>query len=133
GPREEARHDPLRDVGHEVGRRGPVFERGRECAFLRIEERQVEPKHLAGKGSPLDELGRPPPALRPAGDDRGGRREAFHQIFSMLTRNALNSGVRELASPTNGVSALASQLAPLVGSRSAAMPTNPQWIAMPMW
>ena len=39
----------------------------------------------------------------------------------------------EFASPTNGVSALASQFAPLVGSRSAEMPTKPQWIGMPIW
>src|SRR5207249_11566152 len=56
-----------------------------------------------------------------------------HQIFSRLTRNALNSGVRAFASPTNGVSALASQYLPLPGSLSADRPTYPQWIGMPIW
>ena len=45
----------------------------------------------------------------------------------MFTRNALNSGVRALASPTNGVSALASQCWPVL------MPTKPQWMGMPIW
>ena len=42
----------------------------------------------------------------------------------MSTRNALNSGVSTLASPTNGVSVLAPNPA-------RAAPMKPQWIGMP--
>ena len=92
----------------------------------------VEPQELRGERMALEQLPGPAPAPGPGLHRARRDGEPRHQIFSMLTRNALNSGVRELASPTNGVSALASQLAPLVGSRSAAMPTKPQWIGMPM-
>ena len=115
---------------------GSIVQRPQERALLHVEQRLIEPQQVsAANGMALGEL--PGPAAAPGPGlrgERGDRRRAcLHQIFSMLTRNALNSGVRELASPTNGVSALASQLAPLVGSRSAAMPTKPQWIGIPMW
>ena len=46
--------------------------------------------------------------------------------FSTLTRNDLNSGVCELASPTDGVSVLARK-------PGFATPLKPQWIGMPTW
>src|SRR4029453_11976900 len=67
-----------------------------------------------GGGAPAGEGGVGDQGLRPPAV--GGPRaragvDAWHShhIFSMLTRNALNSGVRALASPTNGVRALASR------------------------
>src|SRR5207253_2831506 len=90
------------------------------------------PRQVRSERMALDELPGPAAAPGPGLGRHRGDGKSVHQIFSMFTRNALNSGVRELASPTNGVSALASQLAPLVGSRSAAMPTKPQWIGIPM-
>src|SRR5271167_2619330 len=44
--------------------------------------------------------------------------------FSTLTRNALNSGVCEFASPTDGVSVLAR-------NPGLATPMKPQWIGTP--
>src|SRR5438309_2202020 len=61
------------------------------------------------------------------------RQPAIDELVRPGVAKAVAYGGRQLASPTNGVSALASQLAPLVGSRSAAMPTKPQWIGIPMW
>ena len=125
-------HDPdLRIDGQARGLelvvRGPE-ERG----LLHAEQRFVTPQQLSGERMALGELSGP--ATPPGPDLRGERCDGdfLHPIFSMFTKNALNSGVRALASPTNGVSALASQLAPLVGSRSAVMPTKPQWIGIPM-
>src|SRR4029077_7619851 len=112
--------------------RGTLVERGQECALLHVEQRGVESQQLGGERVTLEQLPGPASAAGTALHREWRALQPLHQIFSMLTRNALNSGVRELASPTNGVSALASQLAPLVGSRSAAMPTKPQWIGMPM-
>src|SRR3989475_11148043 len=92
----------------------------------------VETEHLGRVRIALGEFRGAFAAQRPrVRGDRGF--ENLHQIFSRFTRKALNSGVYALASPTNGVSALASQFAPLVGSASAETPTKPQWIGMPTW
>src|SRR5437016_522080 len=63
---------------------------------------------------------------------RSRLRYQCHQSFSIFTRNALNSGVLALASPTNGVSAFASQYFDRSGFCSAETPTKPQWIGMPI-
>ena len=67
-----------------------------------VDEGQVAAEHLGRERMAVPQGLRP----RPMGFPRTVHRR---HIFSMFTRNALNSGVRELASPTNGVSALASQ------------------------
>src|SRR3989442_16028614 len=95
-------------------------------------EGPVETQHLRGVRIALGEFRGAFPAQRPGvRGDRGF--QDLHQIFSRFTRKALNSGVYALASPTKGVSALASQFAPLLGSASAETPTKPQWIGMPTW
>src|SRR5215469_7225392 len=126
-------HDVLRHVVGQSRRIGSVVQSAEERALLRIEQSFVETQELARERVTAGEMTGATAAARP--DLLTAQRcgHLLHQTFSMLTRNALNSGVRELPSPTNGVSALASQFAPLVGSRSAAMPTKPQWIGMPMW
>src|SRR2546423_197641 len=70
------------------------------------QESAIEIEELARESLAGAELRHPAPALGP---NVGVRKRHRHQIFSTLTRNALNSGVRAFASPTNGVSALASQ------------------------
>src|SRR5205814_2579339 len=82
------------------------------------------------EGEPLGELER---AVLPFDEHRGALGDGRHEIFSMFTRNALNSGVRAFASPTNGVSAFASQFFESSGYRSAETPMKPQWIGIPMW
>ena len=78
--------------------------------------RVVEPQELPGERVALEQLPGPAAAPGPGLDgERRNRRARLHQIFSMLTRNALYSGVLASASPTNGVSALASQYLPLSG------------------
>src|SRR5215831_14882314 len=106
---------PCRDEAGKIAVPPPLADRGAERRRPRLDRGVDDPTHDAVR------------LVRHRCDG-----ELVHPIFSMFTRNALNSGVRELASPTNGVSALASQWAPFVGSRSAAMPTKPQWIGMPM-
>src|SRR5262249_61372520 len=121
-----------------------ILERAEERLLLHVEQARIEREQRRREGVALQQLTSPAPAPSPDLHRERRHRDSFHrarrgrglrhhQIFSMLTRKALNSGVRELASPTNGVSALASQFAPFVGSRSAAIPTNPQWIGIPMW
>src|SRR5207249_11581167 len=95
------------------------------------QERAVEVGQLPGEALARAQLGHPPAPLRPDPLSRGDRDR--HHSFSTFTRNALNSGVRAFASPTKGVSALASQYLPLPGSLSADRPTYPQWIGMPIW
>src|SRR5215510_11891668 len=118
-------HDSFRHVRGDSRGLGPVVASLEKGGFLRVEQRFVEAQELGREWIARGELAgpAPPPGPRLGRADEG---DLVHPIFSMFTRNALNSGVRELASPTNGVSALASQLAPLLGSRSAAMPTKPQ-------
>src|SRR5580692_1867664 len=61
---------------------------------------------------------------RAADDVERLQRHGFSYTFSTLTRNALNSGVCELASPTEGVSVLAR-------NPGLARPMKPQWIGTP--
>src|SRR5260370_6546565 len=92
------------------------------CALpiLDSQERAVKVEDLAGEQvAGAQVLGSAAAVRVGPGGDGGGR----HHIFSRLTRKALNSGVREFASPTKGVSALASQYRPWFGSASAEMPT----------
>src|SRR2546422_389664 len=106
-------------------RRGAGVEEG---LILDWQKRGEEAQQLSSERMTLlEDLGPGSPRLPRLGQD------LEHQIFSRLTRNALNSGVRALASPTNGVSALASQYRPWLGSLSAAMPTYPQWMGIPIW
>ena len=80
---------------------------GRVIGFLlNHQDGAVEIQHLAGERVPVSQVLRSAAAVRVR---PGGDRRLRHHIFSRLTRKALNSGVRELASPTKGVSALASQ------------------------
>ena len=82
-------------------RRGAGVEEG---LLLDWQKRGEEAQQLSSERMTLlEDLGPGSPRLPRLGQD------LEHQIFSRLTRNALNSGVRALASPTNGVSALASQ------------------------
>ena len=103
---DDAGDDDLGHVGGEIGRRRRGCGRLPERFLLDGEQRAVKIKQLAGKALPRSQLRDASPSLSP--DIVGGERHRHH-IFSRLTRNALNSGVRALASPTNGVSALASQ------------------------
>ena len=128
---DHAGEDAIGDPGRQRGGRRPGVERVVEHGLLHVQQRRVQRELRGGMRILLGQLGRAPAALGPGRLAGQGLRR--HQTFSMLTRNALNSGVLEFASPTNGVSALASQFAPLVGSRSAEMPTKPQWIGMPIW
>src|SRR5438477_554210 len=65
----------------------------------------------------------------------GGPRQIFvDRVLSLARQPATDElgGLGVAKAVAYGGSALASQLAPLVGSRSAAMPTKPQWIGIPM-
>src|SRR5437763_1245648 len=77
-------------------------DRVEEHTLLDRQQSAIEVEELAGKPLAGAELRHPAPAFGP---DVGVRQRHRHQIFSTLTRNALNSGVRAFASPTNGVSA----------------------------
>src|SRR5581483_3748656 len=84
---------------------------GRGALLPNVKQRKVKVEHLR--------------RVRPGLAQEFGSLATVHS-FSIFTRNALNSGVRALASPTNGVSALASQCCPVL------IPTNPQWIGIPI-
>src|SRR5437763_16723564 len=107
---------------------GEIIRLSRSCGFPGVlpdfDQSDVEGQRPGGEVVPLAQVLGPPAGSRPR--TRLNSRHGHH-IFSMLTRNALNSGVRELASPTNGVSALASQCWPVL------MPTKPQWMGIPIW
>ncbi len=111
---------------------GPLpRKRGREGSFFLCDgEGLIEAQHFCGVRIALGEFRGALTAERPRVHSDGGFKD-LHQIFSRFTRKALNSGVYALASPTNGVSELASQFAPFFGSASAETPTKPQWIGMP--
>src|SRR5262249_42024250 len=129
--RDDLGEHALGDVGGQPSGIEGALQRLQARRFLRIEEHRIKGQYLLGEGVAVGKLAGPAAPPGPAFPHL--RRDRLrHQTFSMFTRNDLNSGVRELASPTNGVSAFASQFAPFVGSRSAAMPTNPQWIGIPM-
>src|SRR6266571_713811 len=110
-------------LGH-VGDQSSGGWRGRSCVLKRIllnrEKGAIEVQQLADERVASSHVSSPTAAFCPRSRGHSDRR---HHIFSRLTRKALNSGVRALASPTKGVSALASQYRPWLGSRSAAMPT----------
>src|SRR5262249_4342851 len=113
-----ARRGVVAGLGH-AGRRG--FE-GR---LLDIEKGQGERQHFSRERIPQPQLLGPAPARGPR---RGGNPSGLlHPIFPTFTRNPCDSGVPAFASPTKGVSALASQWSPLL------RPTNPQWMGMPTW
>src|SRR5437870_6341492 len=130
------------DGAHHVGERGAYDVRrervdarairagAREHALLRLGHRAVQGQRLACEVVALGELAR---AAAPVGVAGHAFRDGAQSIFSMFTRNALNSGVLAPTSPTNGVSAFASQYLLLSGFCSADTPTKPQWIGMPMW
>src|SRR5439155_498502 len=93
------RHGTLRTPALGRRRRGAGVEEG---LLLDWQKRGEEAQQLSSERMPLlQDLGPGSPRLPRLGQD------LEHQIFSRLTRNALNSGVRALASPTKGVSALA--------------------------
>src|SRR5207247_8471422 len=96
---------------------------------LRLEQRGVEAKRIGRVLELGSEILRALPALHEGGRALG---DDGHEIFSMFTRNALNSGVRAPTSPTNGVSAFASQFFESSGFFSAETPMKPQWIGMPI-
>ncbi len=105
--------------------------RGRGGSFFLCDgEGLIKAQHFCGVRIALGEFRGALTAERPRVHSDGGFKD-LHQIFSRFTRKALNSGVYALASPTNGVSELASQFAPFFGSASAETPTKPQWIGMP--
>src|SRR5262249_11754649 len=123
--------NPGQQLAGEQARRGFVGDLGRkgrggfEGRLLDIEKGQVESQNFSRERIPVPKLLGPAPARGPR---RGGNRSGLlHHIFSTFTRNALNSGALAFASPTKGVSALASQWSPLL------RPTNPQWMGMPTW
>src|SRR5256885_416001 len=74
--------------------------------FLNPKQSTIEVEQLPGKALAPAQFRDSTAAVGP--QTIGGQR-GRHQIFSRLTRNALNSGVRAFASPTNGVRALAIQ------------------------
>ena len=120
--------NPYHVVG-EILRVRPVRSRAFEGAFLCVDEREVKPQRLSREVVTRAELAG---ALAPFREGRGLGDDG-HQIFSMFTRNALNSGVRAPTSPTMGVSALASQYFARSPASSAETPMNPQWMGMPIW
>src|SRR2546428_699241 len=129
GHRPHQRQGARGDVGGRLGRIDQLGLGRLAYPLLHRKERAVECQHLGREGPALPELVRAAPAVGPpAGGDGLDR----HAIFSTLTRKALNSGVREFASPTNGVSALASQCWDFSGYNSAEMPTKPQWMGIPI-
>src|SRR5437870_6553165 len=113
----------------EILRVRPVHSRAFEGALLRVDEREVKPQRLSREVVTRAELAG---ALAPFREGRALVDDG-HQIFSMFTRNALNSGVRAPTSPTMGVSALASQYFARSPASSAETPMNPQWMGMPIW
>ena len=120
---DHARHDELGDISGELVGRRPRGSRAVKRCLLNPQQRAVKVEKLPSEALTRPELANPAPALGPdIARGGGGSGCDRHQIFSRLTRNALNSGVRALASPTNGVSALASQYRPWLGSLSAEMP-----------
>src|SRR6266513_2715288 len=127
-------HDPgqrrANNIGREVVAAGAIGPRSLESALLRIDNREVEPERLLCEVEARPELACALAALLVRRRRFGKER---HQSFSIFTRNALNSGVLALASPTNGVSAFASQYFDRSGFCSAETPTNPQWIGIPIW
>ena len=126
-------HDPGERIPHdergELVGGGRRRERALEDPLLRVHQREVKAQRLIGEVEARAELAR---AIASLAVRRDLVSEERHEIFSMFTRNALNSGVRAFASPTNGVSAFASQFFESSGLRSAEMPTKPQWIGIPM-
>ena len=105
--------------GHGIGSRF-VLERAGIGALLNVEQLRVEGQHLGRERPALRQLSRPRVPLRP---HVRAKQQFGHQTFSIWTRKALNSGVRELASPTNGVRLLAIQNFDFSGCMSAGMPT----------
>ena len=73
---------------------------------LRVGERGVQTQRL---GRVIETLGELAGASRAVRERGGALGHDAHEIFSMFTRNDLNSGVLAFESPTNGVSAFASQ------------------------
>src|SRR2546430_3356589 len=119
-------HQVVREVVHlRLIRDGSL-----EGPLVRIDERKVETQRLLRELEPCTELAR---TVAPRGEDGSGLGQERHQIFSMFTRNALNSGVRAPTSPTNGVRAFASQYCEMALFCSAEVPKKPQWMGMPMW
>src|SRR6266851_7551985 len=102
-------HHHLGHVSDQVAGRRPRCRRLVVCLLLHSQQRAVEVQQLAGEWISIQQISSAAPTFRVR---TGGNRRARHHIFSRLTRNALNSGVRALASPTKGVSAFASQYRP---------------------
>jgi len=102
-----AREGDTDDVRRELVGGGAVLLCSLEGSLLRVDKREVEPERILSEVEPRAELSRALPPLPVDGGDLVS--QDGHQIFSMFTRNALNSGVLAPTSPTNGVSAFASQ------------------------
>jgi len=124
-PRQRDAHD----VGCQILTAWPIGTSALEYALLCVDDGEIQGELLLREIEPRAEL---PSTLAAQPVDRRWFDKKSHQSFSMFTRNALNSGVRALASPTNGVSAFASQYCEMSLFFSAEMPTKPQWIGMPM-
>ena len=96
----------LDHVGDQFSNRWKGQPRFPKRVLLNGKKGAIEIEQLAREWLTPPQLGRSASAVRPR---FSGERDRRHHIFSRLTRKALNSGVRALASPTKGVRALASQ------------------------
>src|SRR5262249_62262616 len=120
--RDDLGEHALGDVGGQPSGIEGALERLQARGFLRIEERRIEGQYLLGEGVVVDELAGP---ATPPGPTRAHllRRDRLrHQIFSMFTRNSLNSRGAGLGSPTNPVNRFRPRLAPVFGAPSARKP-----------